>query len=205
LKDDHKPKKQGKKVCVNVGVDFNNKRVGHLLSRMVRNRFKQRETPMGTLIIEDHDSSCEDTNGKMKKNITLNMILFTIYLPFFMVLKDFPGIHADLRRNVSPEKPLDKDRHHSIPNLESESCHDCQAWAQRYYADVPYLQMCLNQMLRQNKELKRVNQQLKNEMEHNMLRANKKPKNSPDTIIRKSNNVNVIVGSEFHPSSISNV
>jgi hypothetical protein len=42
--------------------------------------------------------------------------------------------------------------------------------------------MQLDQMLIQNRELKRVNQQLKNEMEYNMLRANKKPKNSPNTM-----------------------
>jgi hypothetical protein len=67
LKANHNPEKQGKKVFVNVGVDFNNKRAGHLLSRMVRNMFKQRENPTGTIIIEDHDSSCEDTNGKSEE------------------------------------------------------------------------------------------------------------------------------------------
>jgi hypothetical protein len=109
LKDDYKPKKHGNQVCVNVGVYFNNKWAGHLLSRMVRNMFKQRETPMGTTIIEDHDSSCEDTNGKGEEEYhTQNDFVYNLP-PFLHGSKDFPGICSNIRRNVALEKPLDKD------------------------------------------------------------------------------------------------
>jgi hypothetical protein len=161
LNDDHNPEKQGNKFCVNIGVYFNNKKAWRLLSRMVRNMFKQRENPMGMIIIEDHESSCEDTNGKSEEEDHNQYDFFYNLPPFLHGSEDFPGICVYLKRNVAPKKPLDKDRHHSIPNLESKSFHDYQDWDQRYYAYLPYLHMRLDQMLIQNKELKRVNQQSK--------------------------------------------
>jgi hypothetical protein len=48
-----------------------------------------------------------------------------------------------------------------MSGLESDHCHDCLAWVQRYYSDVPYLQMCLNQVIRRNTELEEENRKLK--------------------------------------------
>jgi hypothetical protein len=90
-------------------------------------------------------------------------------------------------------------------NLEPVCCDECLAWVQRYYIDIPYLQMHLNQAMMQNRDLERENRELRFEIQQSVPRENKKPRKYGDIIIKNSTNVNAIMRSEMHESSFSNV
>jgi hypothetical protein len=65
-----KPKEQGKRTRQLRDVfeiDFKNKRIGHILSRMIRNRHRQRDNPIQTITIEDRGSS-ENTSAYCKED-----------------------------------------------------------------------------------------------------------------------------------------
>ena len=69
-KIDEKTKKQGKQtrqlqdICE---IYFKNKRVSRILSRMIRNRHRQRDNPIQTITIEDRGSS-ENTSADCKED-----------------------------------------------------------------------------------------------------------------------------------------
>jgi hypothetical protein len=65
-----------------------------------------------------------------------------------------------IRDNFVKEKSRDGDHQHCKINLDLGSYGGCQFWDERYHSVVSCLQMCLNQMLRQNSDLKRENHQL---------------------------------------------
>jgi hypothetical protein len=88
-----------------------------------------------------------------------------IYLPrgkFLQKQRDFRDMPHFLKRNFSEkmaqEKTPDSDYKQPLPDLEPVYCDECLTWIQRYYKDIPYLQMHLNQMLMQNRDLERENQ-----------------------------------------------
>jgi hypothetical protein len=133
------------------------------------------------------------------------MTLFLIFPLFLQDYEGFSGIQVDLKAKLVQENPSHSDHQQSLLNMEPVCCHEFLAWAQRYYADVPYLQMHLNQVMRQNRELERDNRELRFEMKQSVPRENKKPRKSGDIIIKNSTNVNAIMGSDMHKSSFSNV
>jgi hypothetical protein len=82
-KVDQKPKEQGKRttqfqdICE---IGFKNKRVGHILSRMIGNKQKRRESPIQMITVKIRGPP--KTQMKIVKRImTFNMTLFQIYLP----------------------------------------------------------------------------------------------------------------------------
>jgi hypothetical protein len=89
--------------------------------------------------------------------------------------------------------------------MEPVYCDECLTWIQRYYKDIPYLQMHLNQMLMQNRDLERENRDFISELQQTLPQANKRFRKSGDIIIKNSTNINVVMSSEMHDSSFSNV
>jgi len=65
--------------------------------------------------------------------------------------------------------------------------------------------MCLNQMLMQNRYLERENRDLRSELQRIPPRAKKIFIKYGDIIIKHATNVNVVLSSEMHDSSFSNV
>jgi hypothetical protein len=123
-------------------VDFKNKRVGRVISRLIRNRKKQKDDNIPTIMI-DQDSSEED---HIEYEFISNLP------PFLQYCKGFSGIQADLKAKEGFSK---KEQQYQIPGLEPDHCHDCLAWVQKYYSDVPYLQMWLNQVTRTKQRVRR--------------------------------------------------
>jgi hypothetical protein len=121
--------------------------------------------------------------------------------PCLQDCKGFSGIQADLKAKEGFSK---KEQQYQIPGLEPDHCHDCLAWVQKYYSDVPYLQMWLNQVTRQNKELEEENYKLKLKAQKSIARTVKRSKQFGDVIIKYSTNVNFITGSKVHNPSLSN-
>jgi hypothetical protein len=156
-------------------IDFRNKRVGHILSRMIQNRNRKKDSPIPTITIMDRDSS-EDTSQDCEEDSHTQYDFVSNLPPFLQNCEGFSGIQADLKAKLVQERPLETDQQQSIPNLEPECCRDCLAWAQRYYANVSYFQMRLNQVMRQNRELEKDNMKLKIEAQQCISRASKKPK-----------------------------
>jgi hypothetical protein len=95
------------------------------------------------ITIEDRDSS-ENTSEDCEEDNHIQYEFVSNLPPFLHNCEGFSGIQVDLKEKLVQEKPLDTDLQQSIPNLESECFHECLSWAQRYYTDVRYLQMCLN-------------------------------------------------------------
>jgi hypothetical protein len=85
------------------------------------------------------------------------------------------------------ERPLNTDQQHSISNLEPEYCHDFLAWVKKYYVDVPYLKMHINQLMRQNKELEEDNRKLKAEEKNAYIRR-----------VKGKNIMEIYVGHTYH-------
>jgi hypothetical protein len=110
---------------------------------MIRNKYRQNESPIQMIMIEDQDSS-ENTSENCEEDNHIQYDFVSNIPPFFQNCEGFLGIQVDLKSKLVQEKPSKADQQQSIPNLEPECCHDCLAWTQRYYADVPYLQMSLN-------------------------------------------------------------
>jgi hypothetical protein len=191
---------QSHQVCE---IDFRNKRVARVLSKMIRNRNRQKDSPIPTITILDRDSS-EDTNQNCEVDSHTQYDFVSNLPPFLQDCEWFSGIQAYLKAKLVKERPLEKNQQQSIPDFEPEFSCDCLAWDHRYYADVSYLQMRLNQVTRKNRELEKDNRKLNVEAQQCISRANKKLKDYGDIIIKKSTNFNLIIGSEMHASSFSN-
>jgi hypothetical protein len=191
-KEQRKRMKQSHQACE---IDFRNKRVGHVLSRMIRNKNRQKDSPIPTITIMDQDSS-EDISRNCEEDSHAQYDFVSNLPPFLRDCEGFSGIQADLKAKIVQERSLKTDQQHSIPDLEPEYCHDCLAWVQRYYVDVPYLQMCLNQVMRKNRELEEDNRKLKAEAQKCISWASKRPKHYGDIIIKNSTNVNLVIGSK---------
>jgi hypothetical protein len=123
--------------------------------------------------------------------------------PFLQGCEGFSGIRAELRAKEGQEESLNPNVKYPLPDLEPTRCLDCLAWAHRYYTDVPYLQMQLDQVKALNKELEKRNIILKFEL--GIFQVNKNPKRHGNIIIKRSTNVNAILKSELCKSSFSNV
>jgi hypothetical protein len=65
--------------------------------------------------------------------------------------------------------------------------------------------MHLNQILVQNRNLERENQDLRIELQQTLPRANKRFRKYGDIIIKNLTNINVVMSSEMYKSSFSNV
>jgi hypothetical protein len=120
-------------------------------------------------------------------------------------MRDSQESRSDLKTLMAQEKTPDSGYKQPLPDLESVYCDECTTWIQRYYKDIPYLQMCLNQMLMQNRDLERENWDLRSELQRIPPRENKRFRKSGDIIIKHSTNINVVMSSEMHDSSFSNV
>jgi hypothetical protein len=134
-----------------------------------------------------------------------NMTLFLIFPPFLQECEGSPRIRDDLMAKLVQEKPSDSHHQQSLLDLEHVCCHECLAWVQRYYTDIPYLKMRLDQVMRHNMELERDNRELRFEIQQSVPRANNESRKFGDIIIKRSTNVNAIMRSEMHESSFSNV
>jgi hypothetical protein len=172
-------------------VDFKNKRVGRVISRLICNKKKYKDDTIPTIMI-DQDSSEED---HMEYDFVSNLP------PFLQDCKGFSGIQSDLKAKEGFSK---KEQQYSVPDLEPDHCHDCLAWAQRYYSDMPYLQMRLNQVMMQNKELEEENYKLKLKAQKSVACTVRRSKQPGDVVIKYSTNVNVITGSKLYHPSLSN-
>ena len=106
---------------------------------------------------------------------------------------------------MAQEKTPDLDYKQPLANLEPVCCDECLAWIQRYYKDIPYLQMHLNQTLMKNRDLVRENQDLIYELQRTLPQENKRFRKSRDIIIKNSTNINVFMSSDMYKSSFSNV
>jgi hypothetical protein len=74
--------------------------------------------------------------------------------PFLQYCKGFSIIQSDLKAKEGFSK---KEQQYLVPDLDPDHFHDCLAWAQRYYCNIPYLQIWLNQVTMQNRELENDN------------------------------------------------
>jgi len=93
-KVDQKPKEQGKQTRNFqdiYGFDFKNKRAGCILSRMIRNKHKQRESPIQTITVEDEDSY-KNKNEYCEEDNHIQYEFVSILLPFLQNREGFSCI-----------------------------------------------------------------------------------------------------------------
>ena len=155
--------KQTRNLQESCDVDFKNKRSGQILSRIIRNKHKQRDDYVPTIIIEDLNSvESVSPNSAGHSHPRYD---FVSILPLFLhKCEGFTGIQTNLKARMVQEKSPDSDHKQPLPNMELVCCYACLAWIQRYYIDIPYLRMHLNQTLMQNRDLERENWDLRFEL-----------------------------------------
>jgi regulator of replication initiation timing len=92
-----------------------------------------------------------------------------------------------------------------LPSMEPVHCENCLNWIERYFRDVPYLHVQLNQVVTQNSVLERENDELRACIRSTSHRANKHIKRSKNVVIKNSTNFNTIINSDLFDASLLNL
>jgi regulator of replication initiation timing len=92
-----------------------------------------------------------------------------------------------------------------LPTIAPVHCENFLDWFERYYRDIPYLQVQLKHMVAQNSLLERENEELKECIQSNADRENKRFKCVGNVIIKNATNFNTIINSDLSDASLSNL
>jgi hypothetical protein len=121
-------KGHGKQIRQGVcAIDLKNKICGRILSRMMRNKHKQKDDHVPTIIIE-YLNSVESVSPESARD-NHPWYDYVSNLPSFLQnCEGFTRIQTDLKAMMTQEKTPDSDYQEPIPNLEPVCCDECLAW-----------------------------------------------------------------------------
>ena len=120
--------------------------------------------------------------------------------PFLKGQEGFASIIHDLKQAIGRFEALIAENIPPRPAIALVHCDSCLDWVERYYRDIPLLQVQVKHLAAQNSLLERENQELK----ACTKRLNKRPKRSGNIIIKNATNFNAIINSELYDPSLSN-
>jgi hypothetical protein len=191
------PSKQSKKNQDMRG--FNNKRVGRLISRSLRNRSKAHVSSIES--IEVHESSdseiekflADEDPNYSKPDLSQTFDYVNNLPPCLKHNKDFPGIKLSQRPTMDGGSVLTHS--HVLPRTlaPAVNCEVCLHWIGLYYTDIPVLQEKIKALTAQNDSLTIENCELKISAQ----RQGKHLKRTGNVIIKNIDCVKAVINSEI--------
>jgi hypothetical protein len=143
-------------------INSKGKKNARLISRLARNKPKPNVEQKPIVLSEDSDSDIERflaeeypySHGLCSKQ-TYDYV--SNLLPCLKNEPNYPGIklHKETPGNLKKPSPV-------IPEPEQTSCIQCNAWLERYYADIPLLQSKIKSLEEQVTVLAKENDRLRN-------------------------------------------
>jgi hypothetical protein len=180
-------------------VGFKNKRAGRLISRSLRNKSKSHMSSIK--VIEVHESSdseiekflAKEDPSYLKPDLSQAYDFVDNLPPCLKHSKGFPGIKLGKIPTDNSGNILTHDHGYPQTTVPDPRCDVCLFWIDKYYTDVPSLQLQIKTLSTQINSLTSENHRLK----FSAQRQGKRLKRTGNVIIKNVESVTTVVNSEI--------
>jgi hypothetical protein len=180
-------------------IGFKNKRAGRLISRSLRNKSNSHMSSIK--MIEVHESSdseierflAEEDPPCLKPDLSQAYNFVDNFPPCLKHSQGFPGIKLDKKPTGNSGDVLTHGRGHPQTTITDPRCEVCLFWIDKYYTDIPTLQLQIKTLTTQIDSLKDENHRLKSIVQ----RQGKRLKRTGNIIVKNVESVTTVVNSEI--------